>query len=96
LAAVTTSGWCCSTAADDEGFYRLGDAARLLDADDPTKGLMFDGRIAENFKLASGTWVSVGPLRSRLVAALAPFVQDVVIAGLDADVLGSAGAPDTA
>jgi feruloyl-CoA synthase len=72
----------------------LGDAVRLLDADDPTKGLMFDGRIAEDFKLASGTWVSVGPLRSGLVAALAPFVQDVVIAGLDRDYLAVLLVPD--
>jgi feruloyl-CoA synthase len=81
-------------AFDDEGFYRLGDAVRLLDAADPTKGLMFDGRIAEDFKLASGTWVSVGPLRARLIAALAPFVQDVVVTGLDRDYLGALLIPD--
>jgi feruloyl-CoA synthase len=81
-------------AFDDEGFYRLGDAARLLDAADPTKGLVFDGRIAEDFKLASGTWVSVGPLRARLIAALAPYVQDVVIAGLDRDYLAALLVPD--
>jgi feruloyl-CoA synthase len=56
--------------------------------------LVFDGRIAEDFKLASGTWVSVGPLRSRLIAALAPFVQDVVIAGLDRDYLAVLLIPD--
>ena len=83
-----------AAAFDDEGFYRLGDAVRLLDAVDPSKGLMFDGRIAEDFKLASGTWVSVGPLRSGLVAALAPFVQDVVIAGLDRDYLAVLLVPD--
>jgi feruloyl-CoA synthase len=55
---------------------------------------MFDGRIAEDFKLASGTWVSVGPLRARLIAALAPFVQDVVIAGLDRDYLAAILVPD--
>jgi feruloyl-CoA synthase len=81
-------------AFDEEGFYRLGDAARLLEPDDPTKGLMFDGRIAEDFKLASGTWVSVGPLRVSLIAALAPFVQDVVIAGLDRDFLSVLLVPD--
>jgi feruloyl-CoA synthase len=56
--------------------------------------LVFDGRIAEDFKLASGTWVSVGPLRSSLIAALAPFVQDVVIAGIDRDYLAVLLVPD--
>jgi feruloyl-CoA synthase len=83
-----------AAAFDDEGYYRLGDAVRLLDSDDPTKGLVFDGRIAEDFKLASGTWVSVGPLRSGLIAALAPLVQDVVIAGLDRDYLAVLLVPD--
>jgi feruloyl-CoA synthase len=96
--SVTPGYWrqpeLTETAFDEEGFYRLGDAARLLDAADPTKGLMFDGRIAEDFKLASGTWVSVGPLRARLIAALAPFVQDVVIAGLDRDYLAAILVPD--
>jgi feruloyl-CoA synthase len=96
--SVTPGYWrqpeLTETAFDEEGFYRLGDAARLLDAADPTKGLMFDGRIAEDFKLASGTWVSVGPLRSRLIAALAPFVQDVVITGLDRDYLAAILVPD--
>jgi len=70
-------------AFDDEGFYRSGDAVRFADPADPDQGLMFDGRIAEDFKLDSGTWVSVGPLRARIMAAGAPYVQDVVIAGLD-------------
>lgn len=76
-------------AFDSEGFYRLGDAVRLVDAENATAGLMFDGRIGEDFKLASGTWVSVGPLRAELISALAPVAQDVVIAGLDADYLGA-------
>jgi feruloyl-CoA synthase len=96
--SVTPGYWrqpeLSAAAFDDEGFYRLGDAARLLDADDARKGLMFDGRIAEDFKLASGSWVSVGPLRSRLIAALAPFVQDVVIAGLNRDYLAALLVPD--
>jgi feruloyl-CoA synthase len=70
-------------AFDEEGFYRSGDAVRFADPADPDKGLAFDGRIAEDFKLDSGTWVSVGPLRAKIMAAGAPYVQDVVIAGLD-------------
>src|SRR6478752_7028334 len=76
-------------AFDPEGFYRLGDAVRLVDPQDPTKGLAFDGRIGEDFKLASGTWVSVGPLRARFVAACAPLVRDLVIAGINRDELSA-------
>jgi feruloyl-CoA synthase len=76
-------------AFDEEGFYRMGDAMRFVDPGDPTKGLMFDGRLAENFKLSSGTWVSVGPLRARLIANTAGFVQDVVIAAPDRDFVGA-------
>jgi len=76
-------------AFDDEGFYRLGDAVAWVDERDPRKGLVFDGRVAEDFKLATGTWVSVGPLRARFIAAAAPFVQDVVIAGLNRDWIGA-------
>jgi len=83
-----------AAAFDDEGFYRLGDAVRPIDPQDPTRGLKFDGRIAEDFKLASGTWVSVGPMRSNLIAALSPFVQDVVIAGLNEDYLSALLIPD--
>ncbi len=68
---------------DDEGYFRSGDAARFIDASDPQKGLAFDGRIAEDFKLDSGTWVSVGPLRAQLIAAGDPWVQDAVITGHD-------------
>ena len=70
-------------AFDAEGFYRLGDAMRFLDADDPARGLVFDGRLAEDFKLSTGTWVGVGSLRARLLAHGAGYVQDVVIAGHD-------------
>lgn len=83
-------------AFDEEGFYRLGDAVRLIDPTDPTQGLKFDGRIGEDFKLANGTWVSVGPLRAELINALAPVAQDVVIAGLDADFLAAVVIPDVA
>jgi feruloyl-CoA synthase len=85
-----------AAAFDDEGYYRLGDAVRLVDASDPTRGLCFDGRIAEDFKLASGTWVSVGPLRATLIAALSPLIQDVGIAGLDRDFLAALLIPDLA
>jgi feruloyl-CoA synthase len=72
-------------AFDEEGFYKFGDALKLAVADDFDAGFDFDGRIAEDFKLASGTWVSVGPLRARFIAACAPLVRDVVIAGINRD-----------
>jgi feruloyl-CoA synthase len=74
-----------AAAFDDEGFYKFGDAIKPVVADDFSAGFDFDGRIAEDFKLASGTWVSVGPLRARFVAACAPLVRDVVIAGINRD-----------
>src|SRR4051812_15125567 len=74
-------------AFDEEGFYKFGDAIKPVDPDDWHAGFDFDGRISEDFKLASGTWVSVGPLRARLVAACAPLVRDVVIAGINRDEL---------
>ena len=67
-------------AFDEEGYYRLGDAFSLADGD-PAKGLLFQGRIAEDFKLATGTWVHVGPLRARFIEHFAPLVRDAVIAG---------------
>src|SRR5690606_32988288 len=70
-------------AFDEEGFYRTGDAVRWVDPEDPDRGMVFDGRIAEDFKLATGTFVSVGPLRARIIVAGAPYVQDVVLAGPD-------------
>ncbi|HLZ01949.1 MAG TPA: feruloyl-CoA synthase [Bradyrhizobium sp.] len=72
-------------AFDEEGFYKLGDALKPADTNDFHAGFDFDGRIAEDFKLASGTWVSVGPLRARFIAACAPLVRDVVIAGINRD-----------
>src|SRR6266481_5277043 len=74
-----------AAAFDDEGFYKFGDAIKPADPKDFSAGFDFDGRIAEDFKLASGTWVSVGPLRARLIAACAPLVRDVVIAGINRD-----------
>tara|TARA_R110000824_G_scaffold4308_15_gene20812 strand:+ start:495 stop:2333 length:1839 start_codon:yes stop_codon:yes gene_type:complete len=70
-------------AFDEEGFYKLGDAARFLDDDHPEKGLEFDGRVTEDFKLSTGTWVSVGTLRPEIVSACSPLIHDCVIAGQD-------------
>lgn len=68
---------------DEEGFYCLGDALQFVDPGDPGKGFIFDGRIAEDFKLATGTWVSVGPLRAKFLGACAPYLRDIVFAGHD-------------
>jgi len=96
--SVTPGYWrqpdLTTEAFDPEGFYRLGDAVRLVDPRDPTKGLAFDGRIGEDFKLGNGTWVSVGPLRAQIIGALAPVAQDVVIAGLDAEFVTVLVIPD--
>ncbi len=78
-----------AAAFDEEGFYRLGDAARFVDPEDPAKGLVFDGRVTEDFKLDSGTWVSVGVLRPDLVAACSPYIQDAVITGQDKPFVGA-------
>ncbi len=73
---------------DEEGYYRSGDALTFVDAARPELGLMFDGRIAEDFKLSSGTFVSVGPLRARVISDAAPYVQDVVVTGMNRDEIG--------
>jgi feruloyl-CoA synthase len=78
-----------AAAFDEEGFYKFGDAIKPADPGDWHAGFDFDGRISEDFKLASGTWVSVGPLRARFVAACAPLVRDVVIAGINRDELSA-------
>lgn len=70
-------------AFDEEGYYKTGDAVKFLDENNPDKGLIFDGRIAEDFKLSTGTWVNVGVLKAKLISAGSPIVQDVVLAGLD-------------
>ena len=77
-----------SAAFDDEGFYKPGDAVRLADPMDPAKGLMFDGRIAEDFKLTTGTWVHVGALRVGMLAACSPVLQDAIIAGDNREFVG--------
>ena len=81
-------------AYDEEGFYRLGDALNFDDPAIPEKGLLFEGRIAEDFKLATGTWVGVGPLRVAFIAHFAPYVRDVVIAGADRDFIAVLIFPD--
>lgn len=75
-------------AFDDEGYYRTGDAVRLVDPQDISRGLAFDGRIAEDFKLSTGTFVNSGPLRTRITLEGHPFVVDAVLTGLDRDELG--------
>ena len=75
-------------AFDELGFYRTGDAVRWVDEDDHARGLRFDGRIAEDFKLDTGTFVSVGPLRAKIVAEGSPLVQDAVVAGIDRNEVG--------
>jgi feruloyl-CoA synthase len=77
-----------ASAFDEEGFFRSGDAIRFLDRADPSRGFVFDGRIAEDFKLSTGSWVSVGPLRTAALVEGAPHVHDVVVAGHDRDDVG--------
>ena len=75
-------------ALDEEGWFKTGDAVRLADPANPAAGLLFDGRTAENFKLSSGTWVNVGTLRTAVIAAAAPVIEDAVITGHDRDEIG--------
>jgi feruloyl-CoA synthase len=77
-----------AAAFDDERFYKMGDAGRLADPEDPAQGIEFAGRLAEDFKLSSATWVHVGALRVRALAAMAPVAQDIVIAGHDCKEVG--------
>ena len=88
---VTPGYWrnpaATAAAFDAEGYYRTGDAVALRDPADPARGIDFRGRIAENFKLSSGTWVNVGSLRLALCEAAAPLIEDVVVAGHDSDAI---------
>ncbi|TMJ30789.1 MAG: acyl-CoA synthetase [Alphaproteobacteria bacterium] len=81
---------------DEEGFYQIGDAGRFVDPADPSQGLVFDGRVVEDFKLTSGTFVLVGTLRSTAVAAVSPVLQDAVVCGQDRDYVGLLGFPNVA
>jgi len=81
-------------AFDEEGFYKIGDALKFTDPNDPAEGMLFDGRLAEDFKLATGSWVSVGPLRAAFIAHFAPLVRDVVLAGADRDEVTALIFPD--
>jgi feruloyl-CoA synthase len=81
-------------AFDDEGFYSFGDCVRFIDPDYVDAGFAFDGRLAEDFKLSTGTWVNVGPLRARVIAHFAPIVRDAVVTGHDRDEIGILAVPD--
>ncbi|MCW5736575.1 MAG: AMP-binding protein [Enhydrobacter sp.] len=81
---------------DDEGFYQIGDAGRFVDPGDPSQGLVFDGRVVEDFKLSTGTFVLVGTLRTTAVAAVSPVLQDAVVCGQDRDHVGLLGFPNVA
>jgi feruloyl-CoA synthase len=81
-------------AFDEEGYYKLGDALKFVDESNPDFGFIFDGRLAEDFKLSSGTWVSVGPLRATFLHRAAPYVKDVVVAGHDREFISLLVIPD--
>ena len=76
-------------AFDAEGFYRIGDAVKFADPADPARGIVFDGRVAEDFKLSTGTWVNAGAVRVKLIAAGDPLIQDAVVTGHDRDEIGA-------
>ncbi len=96
--SVTPGYWrnpeLTAKAFDEEGYFWTGDAVKFLDPQDISQGLLFDGRITEDFKLSSGTWVSVGPLRTRTILHCAPLVRDVVLAGINRNELGALIFPD--
>jgi feruloyl-CoA synthase len=76
-------------AFDADGYFKTGDAVKFLDENKPDKGLVFDGRIAEDFKLSTGTWVNVGVLKAKVISTGSPIIQDVVLTGLDKDFVGA-------
>ena len=79
---------------DEEGFYKIGDALKFVDPDDVNKGFLFDGRVSEDFKLSTGTWVNMAGVRGALVRAFAPMVRDAVLTGLDRNHIGALLIPD--
>jgi feruloyl-CoA synthase len=81
-------------AFDEEGFYRIGDAVRFADPDDLSKGFLFDGRVSEDFKLSTGTWVNFAAVRAAVIGACAPLIRDVVLTGHDLDFIGALIFPD--
>lgn len=83
-------------AFDEEGFYLMGDAVKLANPDDPARGIVFDGRVAEDFKLLTGSWVSVGTVRIAAITAAAPIIQDAVVTGHDRDEIGLLVFPNVA
>jgi len=83
-------------AFDEDGFFKMGDGGRLADPNAPERGILFDGRIGENFKLISGTWVDVNRTRLAAIAALHPLARDIVVCGHDTDVVALLVFPDAA
>ncbi|MBL0899390.1 MAG: AMP-binding protein [Reyranella sp.] len=81
---------------DEEGYYKIGDAGRFVDPQDPSQGLIFDGRVVEDFKLTTGTFVLVGTLRTTAIAAASPVLQDAVVCGESRDHVGLLGFPNIA
>lgn len=90
---VTIGYWRDATetkkAFDEEGYYKTGDAVKFLDEENPDKGLVFDGRIGEDFKLSTGTWVNTGVLKAKVISTGSPIIQDVVLTGSDQEYIGS-------
>lgn len=83
-------------AFDKDGFYCIGDAVRFVDENDLTKGFIFDGRVSEDFKLSTGTWVNFSAVRSGIISACAPLIRDVAVTGLDRNFIGAMIFPDMA
>jgi feruloyl-CoA synthase len=97
-ANVTPGYWrepaLTATAFDEDRYYSMGDAVRLADPADVSKGFLFDGRLGEDFKLTTGTWVGVGTLRARIITHFAPLVRDAVVTGHGRDSVGMLAVPD--